>query len=421
MKIELIHPPHYEVVDDRLDAPLGLMYIASSIRQAGFDVKINDLSGVPQGQLDVGYADIYGLTTYTTSLEVNRKIAELCKQRNPNCKVVLGGAHPTHAGYECLAGGNFDIVVRGEGELAMIDIIRDYPNNKEFYERPLDRNLDLYPDPARDLVDNDSYSRNLLGGKSQIILTSRGCPFRCAFCALAKHHKVVKRRSVGRVVEEIKRVIRDYNCRVFKFADDIFTMSKTRVEKLCEMLEPLGIQFRIDTRVGMDTREDYEMLYRAGCRMIVFGIESGSQRLLDAMNKQTTVEQGLQAIKWAKETGLIVRAFFMFGFPGEDKQTIEETKEFIRVAKPDQFFISTFVPYPSTDVWSNPQKYGVTHLDKDFSNYYLIGSEHGGCNLETERLSKEEFTKSELEFREWAKREVEWRGGMQDYEKIVYR
>ena len=172
MKVELILPPHYGVVDDRLDAPLGLMYIASSIRQAGADVRINDLSGVPREQLDVGYADIYGITTYTTSIGVNRVIAELCKQRNPECKVVLGGAHPTHAGNECLTAGNFDIVVRGEGELAMLDIMEDYPDSKQFYERPLDRNLDLYPDPARDLVDHDSYSRKLLGEKSQIILTS---------------------------------------------------------------------------------------------------------------------------------------------------------------------------------------------------------------------------------------------------------
>jgi len=405
-----------------MDAPLGLMHIASSIRKAGFDVRINDLSGVPRERLSVDYADIYGITTYTTSLEVNRTIAKLCKQRNPNCKVVLGGAHPTHAGYECLAEDNFDIVVRGEGELAMIDIIEDYPNNKDIYERPLDGNLDLYPDPARDLVDHDSYSRKLLGEKSQIILTSRGCPFRCAFCALAKHNKVVKKRSVERVAEEIKRVIKDYNCRVFKFADDIFTVDKRRTAKLCEMFAPLGIRFRIDTRVGIDTREDYEMLYKAGCRMIVFGIESGSQRLLDAMNKQTTVEQGLQAIEWAKEAGLTVRAFFIFGFPGENRETIRETKEFIKLAKPDQFFISTFVPYPSTDVWRNPQKYGVTRLDKDFSNYYLVGSEgHGGVNFETELLSKEEFTKLELEFREWVKREVEWTGGMQDYEEMLYK
>lgn len=422
MKIELIHPPHYNCLDDKLEAPQGLMYIASCVREAGCEVSINDLSGVPEEKLSVGYADIYGLTTYTASLKVNKIIAKLCKQKNPNCKVVVGGAHPTHAALECLAEENFDIAVRGEGELAMIDIINDYPHNKAIYEKPLDRNLDLYPDAAKDLVDHDSYTKRLFGEKSMTYLTSRGCPYRCAFCGLAEHHKVVKYRSVGRVVEELKQVIRDYNYRAFNFMDDTLTINKKRLKQLCEQLEPLGIKFRAQGRAGADTKEDYEMLYRAGCIMLTIGIESGSQRILDAMNKQVTVEQNMQVIQWVKEIGLTFRAFFVFGFPGETRETVEETKRFIKLAKPDQYFISTFVPYPSTDVWNNPQKYGITHLDKDFNNYYQISREGpGACNFETKWLNREEFTKLDIELREWAKEEVEWKGGMQDYEQRIYK
>jgi anaerobic magnesium-protoporphyrin IX monomethyl ester cyclase len=417
LNIELIHPPHPQSIEDRLDAPLGLLYIASNLEKEGYSVKVNDLSGIAEKDWKIGKADIYGTTIYAPTVNLSEKIARICKETNPYSKIVAGGAHPTAVPTQM--SNLFDIICIGEGEEAFIDIAKDYPNNKRFYKKDLERNLDIYPHPAYHLIDPFSYKRKFEGEQAITILTSRGCPYRCAFCGLAEQHKTMKYRSPENVVEEIKFIQNRYNINKFNFQDDTFTVNKRRLHKMLDMFKPLKIGFRAHGRSGLDTPVDYQKLKEAGCNVVAWGIESGSQKILDLMNKDTTVKQNEEVIKWAKEAGLTTRAFFVIGFPGEDKYTLEETKEFIERSNPDQYFVSNFVPYPGTDVWNNPKKYGVTKIYTDFEKYYQIDDNgFGSRNIEVTNLSNEEFKELEMEFRGWINHRQQ-RGSIQEYEEKI--
>lgn len=411
MKIELINPPHPDASEDRLDAPLGLLYIAASLEKAGYDVRVNDLTG--KTDLIVGEADIYGITIYAPTVKLSEDIARKCRIINPECKVIVGGAHPT-AVPETITFA--DSIVIGEGELAMLDVVKDYPELKSRYQKALDKNLDLYPNPAYHLIDVHSYKRLIGGERALTMLTTKGCPYRCAFCGLADHHKTVKTRSPKAVAREIKEIKAEYGIRKFNFQDDSFVTNRRRLYELLDLMRPLGIGFRCHGRVGNDRPKDYEKLKDAGCDVIAWGIESGSQKILDKMNKRVTVRQNYNAVQMAKDAGLLTRCFFIIGFPGETAETLEETKRFIEQSDPDQYFVSNFVPYPGTDVWNNPKKYGITKLNKDFDNYFQIDKTgYGGITISTKMLSAADFSELEIDFRMWLNRR-KLRGCVQEYE-----
>lgn len=413
--VELIHPPHPQAIEDRLDAPLGLLYVAGMLSEHNIPVRINDLSGIKEGNWEIGKADIYGMTVYIPSIGVAKKIASVCRSVNPKAKIVAGGACPTAMPSEILS--FVDSVVIGEGEFAFLRLAREYPNIKRQYQIPLGTDLDLYPGPAYHLADLKSYKRTIAGKKAVAILTSRGCPYRCAFCGLARNHRTVKLRSPEAVVEEVKFLKQQYGIEAFNFQDDSFTINRDRLYHILELLEPLNIVFRCHGRVGNDRREDYVRLKRAGCEIIAWGIESGSQKILDKMNKKVTVAQNEEAVRWAKEVGITSRAFFIFGFPGESEETVEETKRFIERADPDQYFVSNFVPYPGTDVWNKPKDYGIVSMSKDFREYYQVaGDGAGGRIIETVQLSTKDFVQLEKEFREWLLKRGR-RGALLDYER----
>jgi len=412
--IELIHPPHLAAIEDRLDAPLGLLYIASNLKSNGFEVSINDLSGHPPEKWQIGFADIYGITSYAPTISTSEAIAKKCKEKNSCAKVGTGGAHPTHAPESIPS--IFDFIVIGEGEEAFLEAVRDYPNTKRLYKKTLERDLDLYPNPDYSLVDLNSYKRQFGGENAITILTSRGCPYRCSFCGLAEHHKILKYRSPEKVAEEIVEIQKKYGKNKFNFQDDTFTTWKSRLYRMLELFEPLGIGFRFHGRAGLDKPEDYFKAKKAGAEVVAWGIESGSQEMLNSMNKQVTVKQNKEVIKWAKDAGLTTRAFFVFGFPGETRKTMEQTMEFIEETNPDQIFVSNFVPYPGTEVWLHPEKYGVTKIYTDFANYFQVDKTgRGSRNIEVANITTNEFFELESEFRKWVASK-EKRGSIQEYE-----
>ncbi len=422
MRIELIHPPHPEAIDDRLDVPLGLLYVASMANQEGHDCRVTDLAGIPIDQWEIPEADIYGVSVYVPTMEISGEIARMCKEINPNARVVAGGAHPTGVfnsgmSLEENIPADFDSVVVGEGELAILEIIKDYPDLQPVYKFSLDKDLDNYPNVDYDLVDPFSYSRTIEGQQSITMLTSRGCPYRCTFCGLPAQHRRVKYRSAEEVADEVKDIINKYGIRGFHFQDDLFLVNKKRTHKLLELLKPLNITFRCQGRVGLDTQDDYYRLKEAGCETIAWGIESGSQRILDRMNKACTVEQNYEVIEWSKNAEIMDRSFFILGFPGENLETVAETKAFIEEADPSQYFVSNFQPYPGTEVWIKPEKFGVTHIDKDFSNFLQIDeSGYGRYNIETEWMTRDEFFAVEKDFREWMNHRHR-KGPLLEYEK----
>lgn len=414
MKIELIHPFHSNSTDDRLDPPLGLLLIASHLRKYfNVEVVINDMSGKDISS-SVGVADVYGITCYAPSLSTCEEIAIKCREQNELAIVVAGGAHAS-ALPSSFSKFPWDYVVAGDGEKAMGKIIK-YPTEPIIYGDPADE----FHFPSFDLIDVNSYHRTIAGLKSLPILTTRGCPFKCAFCGLNTMHGlgVIRFAKSETILEHISRIKSEFGIQAINFQDDMFTMGKQRLYHLLDLITPLNIKFRCHGRAGFDTEEVYERLAKAGCVQVSWGIESGSQEILDRMNKKVTVQDNYNVIQWAKKYGIISRTFFVIGFPGETSKTLDETRNFILQAQPDQYFVSNFVPYPGTDVWNYPTKYGITWMSKNFEDYYQVSKNGtGGLTIDTEWLSRNKFRDLELEFRSWLHKNIKMKGSLLDYEK----
>ena len=432
MKVCLIHPPHINSTDDRLDPPMGLMMIATHLELNGFKVGITDLSGTVhdftswdldtinlQSIWNIPYADIYGITVYITSISITQRIIKICKQINPNCKIIVGGAHPTARPNDFPFS---DHVVVGNGEVAMVNIAKGKEKNRIVYGTIPE---DYFMFPAYHLVDINSYHRKIDGKVSLPYLTSRGCPYSCNFCGLSGIHKSIGRKvyfaDSAIVVAHLKRIKEEFGVERIAFQDDIFTMKLDRLKEIMRITEKYNIRFRCMGRASYDTEETYKILADGGCEQVSFGVESGSQYILDRMNKKSKVSDNYDVIKWAKKYGITSRAFFVILFPGETKETLEETKRFIVDSDVDQYFISTFVPYPGTSVGDNPNEFGIINMSNDFSQFYQVSKDGtGGSTIDTKWLSMNEARELELEFREWLKINKPFKGTKQEYEKVLY-
>jgi len=412
--VTLINLPQPNSLDDHLDPPLGILYIAGYLRARDITVRIVDLSLVPMEKWreSIGKAEWYGITIYSASLHIAKDVARICKENSPNCKVVVGGPHVSTLPWDTLQNKDFDIAVKREGESTFYEIIKDNLE-KGVYDGPLCEPLDDLPYPARDLVDLHLYTRKIFGRKATSVTTSRGCPFECVFCCKDVFGSKVRYFTIDRVVSEIKSIIDNFGIYAFLFMDDTFVMNRKRLYPMLKEIEKLGIVFSCNGDARNNNLEDYKRLYKAGCRSIAFGIESGSQKILDTINKGVTVEQNKKALQDARKAGLIAKAYLMVGAPGEDKQSIEDTKQFIRESDPDQFTLFTFVPLPGCAVWRDPERFGVKITSKDFKEYYNIAGDNEGGNVTDTNIK--ELREDLLGFL----RERGQRGPIQDYYKKV--
>jgi radical SAM superfamily enzyme YgiQ (UPF0313 family) len=397
IRVLLCHPPQPNSLDAHLDPPLGLLYIAAFLEEWSIQVDIVDLTDTSKNWEDQLYAaDIYGITVYTASLGWAQKIAQRAKEYNPYAPVVVGGPHPSALPKETSQIPEFDSVICGEGELAFLQVLMEYVWHgtvPSLHYTSFCNQIDRIPYPARHLVEASSYTRTVMGHPAVSLLSSRGCPFACTYCSTAVFGRSVRRRSVDDLIEEMTHLQGIESCRHFLFMDDVFATDSSWLQDFAHATCGSGAVFRCNGHVRRTHPGDYEVLYRAGCREIAFGIESGSQKILDAAGKGTTVEEGRDAIQYAKEVGLITRVYLMFGFPGEDERTVDETMQFIEETDPDQHILFTFVPLPGTLVWEKPELYGITKLSKNFEDYYLIAGENskGGAVFETEHMDSTRF------------------------------
>ncbi len=385
-KVVLINPPSPWLLSDREHPPDNLLTVAAFLREKGVNIQFCDLNGFPENYWFIPYGDIYGISCATPHHSIVIKIVSKIKARQPNALVVLGGFHPTVEPERTLRDTKCDIVIRGEGERAMLDIING--KRERIVTAPLIENIDEIPMPAWDLVDMHDYvkmgTNSVIGqtpnNKEAKILTARGCPFNCAFCAQAI---ITKRRmrykSIGRVIDEIKHVHFTYGIDRVNFFDDTFIVDEKRVIMLCEELKKIhddGILYdwHCLTRADRTDPELFRIMKESGCSQVTYGIETGSQKILDIVEKQTTVEDNLNAIKIAKEAGLKVRAQMIVGLPGETRETVEETAKFIKEAPADSFGMHIFVPLPGCQIWNNPEKFNFP-IDKEttFDYYHTIG------------------------------------------------
>ncbi|MFA6023162.1 MAG: radical SAM protein [Candidatus Pacearchaeota archaeon] len=385
MKFELIIPPNPYLGDDKRNPPLGLLYIASKVERDGTKVRVSDLRGKDLGELEniIGNADVYGITASTPDYLTAKEIAFKIKSKNYKSKIIIGGIHATSVPNEI--DKIFDKVVIGEGEQIISKILKDINKGDKtrFYQDSPIENLDEIPFPAYHLIPFESaFSKNAfeVGGEpAAAVITSRGCPYSCSFCASRKMWPgKVRFRSTSNVINEVNWLKKDYGIKNFRFQDDTMTFDYKKIKSLCEELAPLEIKWRAATRVDKISLEVLKSMKNSGCEEIAFGVESLCQDALDKVGKRVEVSDFYKAMNISKEAGLKTRLYFIIGLPGEAPGFADRLIKFTQETNPDGIDVSTLVPYPGSDIYHHPEKYGIVIKPENFSKYNMtLGMKEG--------------------------------------------
>lgn len=388
LNITLIKPPNTYNLNPKEQQGLGILYIASILRKKN-NLKLLDLSDktINKSITLIPKSDIYALTATFLDLNISHKLARKIKKKYPKSKIIIGGFGPT-ASPELIDNNLFDSIIIGEGELLIQDFIKDYKKNKikkKYSKKYLsEKQLNKLPLPSRDLLDYQggkifNFGIEYTKGESTGIITSRGCPYNCSFCASCSlWGQKVRYRDIDKVINEVNHVIKKYKIFNFKIQDDTFIINEKRVIEFCKKMIVLNkkyinkISWRCyGGRVDLITENMLKYMKKSGCKEIDYGIETGDQNILNLMRKKTNIKQAINAIKLTKKVGIDTRAFMMVGLPGTNEKTAEKDICFLKTAKPDAVNLAIFTPYPGSDIYKNPNKYNITfNKPKDHTELY---------------------------------------------------
>lgn len=345
-------------------APLGLLYLSSYLRGAGFDVEIYDSTfGSRENLFRLLQTEKPAtLGIYANLMTRRNALAILQCALECGWRVVMGGPEPSNYAEQYLAAGAH-AVVSGEGETVLLAMLRGVPTEKipGLYLRDaagsaahtgpaqLLPDLDAQPWPDRERVDIEQYLRvwrEHHGGGSVSVITARGCPYHCRWCSHSTYGKTHRRRSPEGVVDEVQWILERYNPEQVWFADDVFTIHHGWLDRYAAEMQRRGLRipFECITRADRMNPRVAAQLADLGCDRVWIGSESGSQRLLDAMERGVTVAQVRAAVAQLKQNGIRTGMFFMWGYEGEELEDIEATYDHVQACQPDVFF--TTVSYP---------------------------------------------------------------------------
>jgi len=343
--------------------PIGLGFLISVLRNAGHKVFFIDNYLRPSNFLETGYLQknkidhvgIYANTIcYRDTLRMLYKLEYLRRIGKWKGKIIVGGPHTTVA-LDTIP-DFVDYVVQGEGEKAILDIV-DGKVTKRVVKYPRIKNLDELPMPAWDFFINLPYNWSVEWFQKKPVFTmntSRGCPFRCKFCSVGSiWGKEYAYFSADRIVSEIEYLIEHHGAKGIYFREDNFTLNKKRLKTFCNLLLKKGINiaWACETRVDTLDKETVELMSRAGACGFYLGVESGSQRILDFLNKDITVDQTRDAFKLCQEFGIKTAASLVVGVPTETEKDLTATHELLKEIKPTITWYNVFVGIPDSELY----------------------------------------------------------------------
>ena len=417
-KILLIAPPFYRLMGSHYNGlHLGICYIAAFLKQHGHEVKVynTDYSGTTEysnqrqlfennplykatlndlshpiweeirGKIFDFAPDFIGITMMTANYKAARNIADSIKAIDDNIKIVVGGAHPTLDPRGTSAVEVFDYVIRGEGEFAFLELVNEQKEDQikglSFMKnhtpihndnRPFIQNLDILPFPSRDSFLNDIEYLDF-----GHVITGRGCPFTCSYCASPQlWRSTVRYRSVSNVLAELQYLQTNYNSSLIHFEDDTFTLNKRRAKEICQEIinRQLGIKWVSETRADYLDKELVALMKEAGCVRIKIGAESGSDRILNEVQKRVTTEKIRRAVRLTHDQGLPLTVHLMAGFPGETDEDLRQTIDFAKELNADYYSLSVLAPYYGTEIWDELEKSGRKQ-DREHWEYFYHQSQ----------------------------------------------
>jgi len=391
--------------------PLSLLYPATLLQENGFDVTIFD--GVVE---KITEEELLKLTldknlivinvspsTYNSDIELLKKI----KEKN-NAHISCLGIFPTIKS-ELLLKNGFDSVARNEPEFTILELAKALSSNQDLKaikglsykvssritkrEKIIHNKMRGYSDinnlpiPNRSLIDYKRYCFPFTNEPYTTILTNRGCPYNCIFCtAHILTGKRFRRRSVDSVLKEIKEILDTTKIKIIAFYADTFTLDKSFVTELCTKILEGGLKFKwaCNSRVDTIDEEMLALMHKAGCRYIFYGAESSSQDILNTSKKNITIEQIETAVKLAKKAKIQTTLYFIFGLPGETKETAQKTIDFAIKLDPDYCYFSIATPYEGTEFFEMAKKKGYIVNDVPDNQF--------DAKVRTDELSNEDLT-----------------------------
>ena len=402
--IVFVNPP-YEQVTQGTDylkhitnrsPSIGLLLLAAKAREIGYNPQIieSDLESYSAQEVAKMILKInpkfVGITLFTVGVFNAAIIAKILKEKNPKIVVLVGGPHISSMGYETMNKFvDFDVAVVHEGELILENLLTNIKNNKSLEDvqgiiyrdkdgsirrtsaPPSIDSLDSLPRPAWDLLPNfpEAYLPAIYDYPRAPVATysaSRGCPFECEFCDTSTFGAKIRYNSPQHVYDTMKHLSETYGIKHLQFVDDLFVAHNARVVEFSKLLikTPIDMTWSCTARVNTVKPETLALMKKAGCWEISFGLESGSDFMLDEMKKSQKVSTAINAVNWTHDAGIRVKGLLMLGYPGESQQTIEETKKFVKSVPLTTMNLSKFTPYPGSPIYR--KLYGASIREEDW-------------------------------------------------------
>lgn len=379
--------------------PLGLLYLGTVIKNSGEPVKVFDFNSLENQDMEDEMIQrivqlkpqIIGFSVATTSYPYTCELAQKIKGLLKKTVFIWGGHHVSFQPEEPLKQGIADIVIRGEGEEAILKIIRilkDYGNNyKQFlkeiegisyiYQNQMQHNKPDYlvvkdlgdiPIPDRTLLDLSKYKN------ASTILASRGCVGRCKFCASACMG-IPREREISSIIYEMDMLVKRYGYRHINFVDNVFAYNKKRTKELLEAIykKQLPVTFSAEVNINFMDEEIIELFKKAGLKFVQFGIESGSNEVLKSINKTISIEKSHSIVKKCLEKGIHVVCSMLIGLPEDTEETIAATVAMAKKFKKEgaQIVLSCMVPYPGSEVFERADELGIRIENWDYAQWNM--------------------------------------------------
>jgi len=377
--------------------PLGLAYIAAYLREKGVPVAILDAEAeeLADFQIEKRIKDfspgIVGITTMTPTVHNDLSVARIAK--DAGSMVVMGGPQINAMPREMMQFPYVDFGILGEGEIPFYELVHAIDNNSSLDGVPgllyknaegkivtkppyVHRNLDELPIPARDMLPYRRYSSIIQQDRLATVCTGRGCPYRCSFCFKQPSDELIRYRSPHLVVDEMVDLKMRYGIKDINFISDTFTIKKSFIEALCRELidRQVNISWIAPTRADCVSLELMQLMKKAGCRSLRFGIESGSAAILKLMEKEIDKEKMIDAMRLARQAGIETFGYFIIGYLNETEHTVRETLNFVKILKPDLLMYNIATPLPGTKFFE--QSVDAGYVDSNYWQSFLLNENY---------------------------------------------